>query len=424
MSEKTTVSISHRFNVPAYKDDYTPADLQIIKSMVKEAIDLIGGIRTFVKPGDVVLLKPNGVAAEPPWSGVVTDPRVIEALIEIIYEEAEAKRVKIVERTGVSPWSDIFTYAKWFDVAKRTGAETINLDEEEHVLTEIPGAKTLKKVRVPKSYIDCDVLINVPKMKTHVTCVATLGLKNLLGMLPFTDLISYHKDDLHQMIVDVYSYLRPKLTIVDGIIAMQAQGPMFGEPVNDMNVLVAGADGVAVDAVASEVMGIRSMELWSTRLASIQGLGTGNLSAITVKGKTIEEVKRRFLPAFPDIIGYYRWDGLTYPVEAYVGGACRGGCHCFAREGLDFVTMAAKALDVPLSERKKAVIIMGYGAKVPDKLPEDAVVFVLGDCAKEHADKGLFCGGCPCDVGTFYSELGPKLLGGPIAHPVFRREKI
>ena len=88
-----------------------------------------------------------------------------------------------------------------------------------------------------------------------------------------------------------------------------------------------------------------------------------------------------------------------------------------SREALDMLTVWCANKNVPEENKKKLIFIMGKHADVPEKLPEDAVVFVIGDCASEHQDKGIFCGGCMCDAGILYSRIGQECIGEPVDHP-------
>lgn len=429
---KPRVVIVKEDKVPPYKDNYSREDVRFIQAMLTECLKPLGGMGKFVKQGDVVLIKPNCVFLEPPQVACNTDPRVVEALIHIL-NEFRPKRVIIGEwERAAGP--ALFDASGMNKVAKNTGAEVIGYEHDTMTEVDIPGAMgllsskkvPLLKATVPKTYTEADVFINVPKLKTHVTTVATLCLKNLLGIPPCIgpgSYLDYHNDNIHQVVVEYYKGLKPDLNIIDGLIALEGQGPYLSlDVVKDMNILIAGEDAVAVDAVGSAVMGIHPYEVAITRLAAQQGLGIADLDKIEVSGKKIDQVRRYFRRALPDVIGYQRYDGLNYPLEVYTGGTCVGGCYCMAREAVDMLALATGKYKVPPGKRRKLYVILGMQTQVPADLvaraqAEDAVVYVIGDCAKEHkgiaekVKRGKFYGGCCCDWVPLYNEICPDCIG-------------
>lgn len=414
MAAKTKVVVKKVSGAPPIKNEWSDSDVTPIQKALQEVFDKLGGVSNFIKKDNKVLIKPNLVCGEPPDNAVATDARVIEALIKIC-KNAGASRVIVADHPMGAKVPEITGMTR---AAQRAGGEALNLYEVGNYETkEFNNTKVLKKADVPRLYYEMDAVINVPKMKTHLTTVVTLGMKNMMGLLPFPSWIAYHREDLYDAIVDLALLFKPTLTIIDGIVAQEGHGPMYGFPVPDMNVLVAGTDQVAVDVVGAKIMGISTIEAPVIRAARARGVGTTYLKDIEIVGDKVEKVARNFLRAIPNVVGYSRWDSLTYPFELYTGGPCAGGCFCFAREALDSLAVYVANKKIPESRKKKLIFIMGHGAKVPEKLPEDAAVFVLGDCAAEHKDKGVFCGGCICDVGTLYGQLGPKCIGEAIEHP-------
>lgn len=427
------VAIVKKDYVPPIRSDYTKEEVEIIQGMLQECLGLLGGIEKFVAKGSTVVIKPNCVFGESARVACNTDPRVVEALINII-NTTEPKRVIISEWMRAAGPA-LFDLSGMNKAANNTGAEVRASEYDPLVKLDIPGAigllsskgVPLLKQAVPKTYTEADVLINVPKMKTHLTTVATLSLKNLLGIPPCVgpdSYLDYHNDNIHQAIVEYYKLLKPALNIIDGLVAMEGQAPYLSlDVIEDMNVLIAGSDGVAVDAVGSSVMGIHPYELATTRLSSQQGLGEADLEKIEVVGKKIEEVRRNFKRALPDVIGYQRHDGLSYPLEVYTGGTCIAGCYCMTREACDMLALATDKYNIPPEKQRKLYIILGMQTKVPEDLVEkakreNAVVYVIGDCAAEHkwiaeemGDGGKFYGGCCCDWAPLYKEICPDCIG-------------
>ncbi|MBW1803535.1 MAG: DUF362 domain-containing protein [Deltaproteobacteria bacterium] len=427
------VAIIKKDNIPPIRSDYTKEEVEIIQGMLQESLGLLGGIEKFVPKGSMVVIKPNCVFGETPEVACNTDPRVVEALINIV-NTVEPKKVIISEWMRAAG-SALFEISGMNKAAVNTGAEVRASEDDPLVELDIPDAigllsskgVPLLKQKVPKTYVEADVLINVPKMKTHLTTVATLSLKNLLGIPPCIgpdSYLDYHNDNIHQAIVEYYKLLKPALNIIDGLVAMEGQAPYLSlDVIKDMNVLIVGSDGVAVDAVSSAVMGIHPYEVATTRLSSLQGLGEADIDNIEVVGRKIEEVRRYFKRALPDVIGYKRHDGLGYPLEVYTGGTCVPGCYCMTREACDILALATHKYKIPPEKQRKLYIILGMQAKIPENFVEkakreNAVVYVIGDCAAEHqwiaeemGASGKFYGGCCCDWAPLYREICPDCIG-------------
>jgi len=268
------------------------------------------------------------------------------------------------------------------EAVERAGGKVLCLDEMPYVQVDVPDGMVWRRMHVSKVLSDVDAVISVPKMKTHLLTQATLGIKNLFGMMRTEDKARQHREDLHLTLVDVLRAVKSKvkLTIIDGILAGEGQGPLWIDPV-EMNLIIASRDVVAIDAVASAVMGIHPFEVTSTRLAHVDGLGIGDLDSIDVKGKKIEEVRRPFRRAEYNPIGFSR------KIRTYAGGACIG-CNIVTRTSLDRLRVEGIADKIG-----KTDIIMGINPVIPEK--SDARVIIIGDCAKEHAHLGVFLAGCP-----------------------------
>jgi uncharacterized Fe-S center protein len=146
-----------------------------------------------------------------------------------------------------------------------------------------------------KPAIEADLIISLPKLKTHVLTLMTGGIKNIFGLIPGFRKANYHKEfpkpnDFAQVIVDILSLKTPVLTIMDAILSMEGDGPSSGTP-RWTNLLLASSDPVAIDAVAAEIIGLEPNRVPTTRIASESGLGIGQIEAIHVVGKSLADVK-------------------------------------------------------------------------------------------------------------------------------------
>ncbi len=392
---KPEVSIIHKDIITGTPGNYNKKDLEVVKKMVKEAVDEIGGFASIINTGDKVLIKPNICWHANPDTGIITDPRVIEAVISLIKEETKPKKIILAERLGIGRDTRYgFKVTGIEEAAKRAGVdELLPLEEDARIPVIISKAKALiKPVHIPKSFLDADTIIYIPKMKTHKICEITLNMKLTQGIFTYTETQRAHRADNEQKFVDMLRVIKPDLSIVDAIYAMQGQGPgsLYPEDIiKDMNIIIAGKDPVAVDSVGAHIMGYDPLrEVGLIRGAHMEGLGEGDIKNIILKGnKKIEEVKRNFKRPTCSLTGIHP------KIDCYIGGACMG-CLEFLRTGLEQYIMNPEKLD----EIEKISFIVGFKTEVPDKLihnPPNNYVFVIGDCTEEHKDKGIFLYGCP-----------------------------
>ena len=210
--------------------------------------------------GKKVLLKPNLVGPDP--LGVTnTHPAVIAASRESLLRLG-AEQVLI----GEGPALDRDTEAILESIGLRHYAGPLagvfvdlNVDDVERVLLKTTASR-LKELYLPKTVLGADFVISMPKLKTHHWAGVTLSLKNMFGIVPGS-CYGWPKNVLHwagidSAILDINAAVRPDFAIVDGIVGMEGNGPIQGEPKNS-GVLILGDDPVAVDATCCRVMGLR-----------------------------------------------------------------------------------------------------------------------------------------------------------------------
>ncbi len=367
------------------------SDIAVIKEAVAKAVRLsIGSLDSIIKEGDVVLIKPNLAFQAPPESFAVVDPRTVEAVTAYVKENSKAAKVFVGDNPSlgmhVGRAKPAFEVSGMEEAARLGGADdVIYFDETETIPVDVPGAKIFKKATVFKPFLDADVVINLPKMKVHLAGTVTLGLKNWNGIIPNVhpndQQQGAHRIDLGQKMADLYKIRKADLTIVDGIIGMEGQGPHAGSPI-EMNLIIAGTDTVAVDAVTCSIMGFDPMEIPAVRCAGIEELGEIDLKKIDVVGESVESVMRHFKRPNDNPMGMYK--GL----ECVFQQTCPG-CYVNVRGALD--SFALSGIDLPEFLRKNGEVVVIAGG-VPELDPEicrDKNVFVCGDCWKIFPSKPL-----------------------------------
>ena len=358
------------------------SDIAKIKEAVAKAVELaIGSPDAIIKPGQKVLIKPNLAFQAPPESFAVVDPRVVEAVVAYFKENSKAGEVWVGDNPSlglhVGRAKPAFEASGMEEAARRGGADkVIYFDETEVAEVEIPEAKVFKKAAIFKPVLDADVIINLPKMKVHLAGTVTLSLKNWNGIIPNVHPSDQqqgaHRIDLGQKFADLYRAVKADLTIVDAIIGMEGQGPHAGTPV-EMNLIIAGADMVATDAVTSNVMGFDPMEIPAVRCAGTEGLGEIDLKNIEVVGESVDAVRRSFKRPNDNPLGMYK--GFT----VYAQQTCPG-CYANVRGALDSFANSGISMSEFLKERGEVVVVAGGLPDFNPQFAENKHLFVVGDC--------------------------------------------
>jgi uncharacterized protein (DUF362 family)/Pyruvate/2-oxoacid:ferredoxin oxidoreductase delta subunit len=258
---------------------------------VKKSLELIGGLNPIVKPGDKVLVKINHLSpTSTPERGIVTHPIFVEAVLTLLKErDAEITVGDDIEEGD----EDGFKISGFREMCDRQGVKLVNLREMGFVEKPCNG-KILKNLYISKIMEEADVLINLPKFKTHSLTIFTGGIKNLYGTIPDGLRRRFHynylrSEEFCQMLVDIYSIAKPKLTMIDGIMAMEGEGPSSGK-MRNLGLILAGKDTVAVDAIAGRIIGLKPDDVLTTRYAAERGLGISDLKKIEVTGENLDSL--------------------------------------------------------------------------------------------------------------------------------------
>jgi len=256
------------------------------QDMVVEALEMVSA-QDAIPDGKPVLIKPNYINARHPSTGITTDSRVVEGVIAFLRRH-DIGDVVIGEGSGLADTFKAFQVAGVDAVAERWGVGLVDLNRDEFIEVELRDPLALRRVRVAKTALERAV-ISVPKLKPHRLARVTLSLKNMMGVVSPKGAMHNH---LSEKIVDLASLVKPCIAVVDGIIAGEVH-ETAGRPV-EMNLVIAGTDPVAVDAVGAAVMGIDPKTVKHLRLAEERGLGVCDLNRIEVLGVPIRKVRRKF----------------------------------------------------------------------------------------------------------------------------------
>lgn len=269
-------------------NSYDPDHLE---QVITQALEPLGGMRAFVRPGMTVLLKPNMLSAKAPDRAITTHPEFVAAVGRM------AMRLGAHVRIGDSPAGAkvgierVWENCGFRQIAERDGFELVNFEKEG---TSAVAIET-RVYYIAKPILEADLVINLPKLKTHVLTLMTGGVKNMFGSIPGFRKGMYHRENPNprhfaRTIVDIFAAVQPELTIMDAIVAMEGDGPASGNPTK-LNLVLASNDAVALDTVAAHIIGLEPQRVHTIRYAAEAGLGIGWVEGISVRGISILAAK-------------------------------------------------------------------------------------------------------------------------------------
>ncbi|RKX99753.1 cytoplasmic protein [Candidatus Poribacteria bacterium] len=251
------------------------------KQLVRKAVEALGGMKRFVKRGDVVFVKPNIAWNRKPELAATTNPEVVEEIVRMCLE-AGAKEVRVFDIT-IQPARLTYRRSGIMKAVKRAGGKMIYVDERKIKEVAIPEGESVKSWPMYTEALEADVLINVPIAKHHSAARLTMAIKNLMGVLG-GERGALHRN-LHQNLADIATRIRPHLNILDAYRILVNHGPTGGRPedVKLARKVIAGVDIVAVDSLGATLFGLKGEELGYVRNAHRMGLGEMDLGKLRVK---------------------------------------------------------------------------------------------------------------------------------------------
>ena len=281
---------------------YQPDELA---EKIKEALRLIGGIEKFIRPGAKVLVKPNLLMAASPEAAITTHPEFVRQVLRLlkginckiylgdgpsVFGSQMENIIKVYEETGIRK------------MAQEEMVELVTFDKRYMPASPAGGNGYFPLAQFVK---DCDYILNIPKFKTHEYMILTGAVKNLFGLIPGTFKLECHKN-FHQperfaeMLLDVYSAVKPALSIVDGISGMEGNGPATSGTKRDIGLIVAGSNPVAIDTVLAAIMNARPENIYTIKEAIKRNLPGASLNDVDILGESLKNVVIRDFK-LPDI---------------------------------------------------------------------------------------------------------------------------
>jgi len=220
-----------------------------------------------IKHGAKVLIKPNLLSPATPRQAITTHPLIIKAVAE--YSLDKGARVRISDSSAVGTFEKVITSNGVKEALSALDVELSPLTDSMKVET---GSR-FKVIELSREVLDADVVINLPKLKTHAQMGMTLAIKNLFGCVVGLRKPEWHfrigedKELFAELLTTIYMQIKPSINLMDGILAMEGQGPGTRGTPRELGCLLAGADALDVDMAACRLVGMDPMSLLTTQAA-------------------------------------------------------------------------------------------------------------------------------------------------------------
>ncbi len=289
--------------------DYDPAR---VRGALLAALDPLGGMAAFVRPGQKVLIKPNLLAGKAPEQAVTTHPEIVRQAI--LLAQAAGGIVSVGDSPGIGSPATVARKCGILQVVEETGARFAPFVASVP-LTVRDG--TFHQLEVAREVLDAEVIINLPKLKTHQMMGFTGAVKNLFGVV-----VGMRKVRLHLqagadpaffalMLLELAERFPPALSIMDGVVGMEGNGPGSGDPVA-IGVLLASPHPLALDTVATALVGLPAQQVWPQRVAQETGRTGSRIEEVEIIGPALASLRPgSFRPAPRTDVGF----GLPAPVR-------------------------------------------------------------------------------------------------------------
>jgi uncharacterized protein (DUF362 family) len=254
-----------------------------VAKAVTRLLKLLGGIEKFVKRGDKVLLKPNFIAPRSQRYATQTNPTIIAELARLLIDFGARPFI------GDSPaWGNAYTCARALRLEESLKKLSIPVRQLNKPRSCQVGRKSTK-IGLSSVALDADVIINLPKFKSHQQLVATFAIKNMFGCVSGKRKATWHfrrgkkTEDFCELLIDIYRFMNPAVTIIDAINVMDGQGPIRGRT-RPLGWLIGGTDPIACEIVCCKLVNIQPENVPIIKTARRIGFGCSDMEKIQILG--------------------------------------------------------------------------------------------------------------------------------------------
>lgn len=289
--------------------DYHP---ERVKSALEQVLAPLGGMTAFVRSGQKVLIKPNMLSGKPPEKAVTTHPEIVRQVI--LLAQAAGGIVSVGDSPGLGTPEGVARKCGILQVVEETGARFAPFVESVPVSIR---EGTFHQLEVAREVLDAEVIINLPKLKTHQMMGYTGAVKNMFGTV-----VGMRKVRLHLqagaepaffalMLLELAEHFPPAISIMDAVVGMEGNGPGSGDPVQ-IGALLASPNQLALDTAATTLVGLSERQVWTQRVARETGRFGSRLEEITIIGSPLADLRPgHFHPAPSSDVGF----GLPTPLK-------------------------------------------------------------------------------------------------------------
>lgn len=349
----------------------------IIFKRMKKVFALLGGIESFCNKEDRILVKPNisglGIFTS-------TNPRITWAVAKIF---SEYGCETFIGDDPVIPISEKEAYENYnlYDIAKCASANVISLRHSPHIIVKTPENSYFKELEISEYALDFTIIVNIAKMKSTNIVTATLGLKNMKGLLSHKWRRKIHGEGLNQGIVDLNKTVKATITIIDATLGSDgARNALF-----PVGLIMASTDTVAVDSIAARIMGYNPNNIEHIKLAYEKGLGHIDNENISIIGDNINKYLGKFKFSHPKN-PFEIANEVNGSINVIQGNPC---CSCLNQLGEFLYQYQERFSDIG-----KINILVGAKIK-KESINKNKKIICYGNCTKKYKDIGIFIEGCP-----------------------------
>ncbi len=331
-------------------------DLQLIKERISYIFEKLGGLEKIIPQNAEVLLKPNLLSARTPDECVDTNPVFVKAVVEVLKQQTS--RIKIGDSPGgYVDYQDVLEKSGIMQMARETGIKVVKFEK----------SKMIAGLPIAEEVFNADIVISLPKFKTHCLTVITAGVKNCFGCVPGLFKSECHRRnpkaiEMSKVVLKVYEIVKPALTILDAIYSLEGEGPAAGSP-RHTGLILAGFDAVSIDAVIAHLIGLKPAQVPTTKLAAAANIGESDLSKIEILGEQDFEVlkknnfklsKTAILDKLPGFLAKFLGVFIKFYPEVIPKGCTKCGI-CVKSCPVNAITLTEKSASI---DHKKCVLCL------------------------------------------------------------------
>ncbi|MEK6646595.1 MAG: DUF362 domain-containing protein [Candidatus Firestonebacteria bacterium] len=266
-----------------YCDTY---DLDKLENVFKEILILLYGESIPFKKGEKVLLKPNLLTDAAPEYAITTHPIFVQAVVRVF--KNMGLKIAIADIPAghrlEKNLDKVYSITGMADVAKK---------ENVHLLTETKFVQ--EDGIIFSSWMkEFDHIVSLPKLKTHSQMILTGAVKNMFGLIPRLYRVNLHRDfikpdDFAVLLLEIYKKCKPTISFVDGIIALEGNGPAHNGIPKNIGLIAASSDALALDSILAKIIGLNPEDISTNKIGKLKNLGITDLKNIEIKGDKIEK---------------------------------------------------------------------------------------------------------------------------------------